>query len=183
VLGIDPGTRHLGWGLVLSEANRVRHVAHGVLDADERLPLAERLLILDRGLTEMLQLHKPDAASVETLFFHKDPQAASKLGHARGVVLLSLARAGVPFGEYAPALVKSALTGNGRAEKAQVAQMIRMILCLEVIPKPDAADALALALTHLRRAPLDAQLRARAATNPSLIRLLKAKRPRPRAPA
>jgi crossover junction endodeoxyribonuclease RuvC len=167
--------------LIHCEANRVKHVAHGVIHASERLSLAERLLILDAGLTSMLAEHKPDAASVETLFFHKDPQAASKLGHARGVVLLSLARAGVTIGEYAPALVKSALTGNGRAEKTQVAQMIRMILCLDTVPEADAADALALALTHIRRAPLDAQLAARAAANPALMRLLKPKRA-PRTP-
>lgn len=181
VLGIDPGTRHLGWGLLRSEANRVFHVAHGVLHASDRLPLADRLVLLDRGLAELIERHRPDAASIETLFFHKDPQAASKLGHARGVVLLSLARAGVSIAEYAPALVKSALTGNGRAEKLQVAHMVRLILCLDGNPESDAADALALALTHLRRAPLDAQLAERAASRPDLAKLLARKRPASRA--
>jgi len=158
VLGIDPGTRYLGWGLVAGEANRMRHVAHGVIHARDSLPLPERLVRLEQGLGEVLQLHRPDAGSVETLFFHKDAQAAAKLGHARGVVLLCLQRAAVQIFEYPPARVKSCVTGHGRAAKRQVAGMIRSMLCLEQEPPADAADALALAVTHLRRAPIDERL-------------------------
>lgn len=158
VLGIDPGTRNLGWGLVRSEGNRLIHVAHGVLRVKESLPLSTRLVALEAGLVDLLESHKPEVGSVESLFFHKDPQAASKLGHARGVVLLVLERASVQLAEYAPARVKQTLTGGGRAEKSQVAQMIKMLLNLSELPAPDAADALALAVTHLRRAPIDARL-------------------------
>jgi crossover junction endodeoxyribonuclease RuvC len=159
VLGIDPGTHHLGWGVIVVEANRVRHVAHGVLHAPAEESLAGRLVVLSRGLQALIAAHKPQASAVESLFFHKDPQAASKLGHARGVVLLHLAQAEVPIAEYAPALVKSTVTGNGRAEKKQVAQMIKMLLNLSELPPADAADALAIAVTHTRRAALDALLR------------------------
>lgn len=158
VLGIDPGTRNLGWGLVRSVGNRLEHVAHGVLRVNESLSLASRLVQLEAGLVAILGEHKPAAGSVESLFFHKDAQAASKLGHARGVVLLVLERAGIALAEYAPARVKQTVTGGGRAEKAQVAHMIKMLLNLRELPPADAADALALAVTHLRRAPIDARL-------------------------
>jgi crossover junction endodeoxyribonuclease RuvC len=158
VLGIDPGTRNLGWGLVKSEGNRLQHIAHGVLRVNESLSLASRLVHLESGLMAILREHQPSAGSVESLFFHKDAQAASKLGHARGVVLLVLQRAGISLAEYAPARVKQTVTGGGRAEKSQVAHMIKMLLNLSELPPADAADALALAVTHLRRAPIDARL-------------------------
>jgi crossover junction endodeoxyribonuclease RuvC len=158
VLGIDPGTRNLGWGVVQMATQRATHVDHGVLRVSEELPLEARLLLLDQGLAEVIRRFRPDAASVETLFFHKDPQAAAKLGHARGVVLVALAREGIPLAEYAPAQVKLTVTGQGRAGKDQVAKMIQLVLRLETAPAHDAADALALALTHVRRGPMDARL-------------------------
>jgi crossover junction endodeoxyribonuclease RuvC len=161
-LGIDPGTRHLGWGVVRSEANQLRHVAHGVIDASPTLSLAQRLALIDAALHEVIATYKPGVGSVETLFFHKDAQAAAKLGHARGVVLLGFARANIDVAEYAPAHVKMVITGKGNADKRQVAMMIRALLALDEEPRPDAADALALAVTHCRRAPLDLALRARA---------------------
>jgi crossover junction endodeoxyribonuclease RuvC len=161
-LGIDPGTRHLGWGVVTREGNRLLHVAHGVIDLDARQPLAQRLLQIERELGLVIERYRPAVGSVETLFFHKDPQAAAKLGHARGVVLLSLSRAGVEVAEYAPARVKRTIAGRGQAEKHQVAMMIRALLTLEELPRSDAADALALAVTHLRAAPLLEVLAARA---------------------
>lgn len=156
VLGLDPGTRHFGWGLVRREATRVKHVAHGVftLPADE--PLAHRLVVLERALCEVIAEYEPEAAAVETLFFHKDAQAASKLGHARGVVLLVLSRANIAIGEYSPALVKRTVAGRGAAEKRQVALMMKAMLGLEELPRADATDALALAVTHLRVAHLPA---------------------------
>jgi crossover junction endodeoxyribonuclease RuvC len=153
-LGIDPGTRHLGWGVVSREGNRLLHVAHGVIDLDTKQPLARRLIQLERELGIVIGRYQPAVGSVETLFFHKDAQAAAKLGHARGVVLLSLSRAGVEVAEYAPARVKRTIAGRGQADKHQVAMMIRALLGLEELPRFDAADALALAVTHLRAAPL-----------------------------
>ncbi|MEN9581179.1 MAG: hypothetical protein RJA70_4188 [Pseudomonadota bacterium] len=168
VLGIDPGTRHLGWGVVHVAGNRVSHLAHGVLHAADKLSLPERLLLLETGLLEVIDRLQPTVGSVETLFFHKDAQAAAKLGHARGMVLLSLQRRNVAVAEYQPARVKSMITGRGSAEKSQVAQMIRILLNLKEIPEEDAADALALAITHVRRGPLDDRLAA-AASPVSLV--------------
>jgi crossover junction endodeoxyribonuclease RuvC len=158
VIGIDPGTRHLGWGVVRGEGNRVCHLAHGVIDPDESQPLPQRLVTIEQGLCAVLQQYSPGVGSVESLFFYKDATAAAKLGHARGVVLLSLARAGVEVFEYAPARVKNTVTGTGRADKRQVARMVRAYLGLAEEPREDAADALALALTYLRRAPIEAVL-------------------------
>jgi crossover junction endodeoxyribonuclease RuvC len=171
-LGIDPGTRHLGWGVIQAEGNRVHHVAHGVIHPDVSLPLERRLLFIDVELTLVIERYRPDVASVETLFFHRDPQAAAKLGHARGVVLLGLARAGVDLAEYAPAQVKQAVTGKGNADKRQVAHMIRALLALDAPPASDAADALALAVTHCRRGPIEAAMAARASALPPAIALL-----------
>ena len=156
VLGVDPGTRRLGWGVVVREGNRLRHLGHGVLALPPTRPLAERLNLIDLGLSEVIARFKPEASSVETLFFHKDPQAAAKLGHARGVVLLCCARSGVDVAEYAPARVKRTVAGHGAADKRQVALLVRAMLSLDAPPPSDAADALALALTHLRQAPLAA---------------------------
>ncbi len=149
-LGIDPGTRNLGWGLVARQGNRLSHVSHGIIRLDGRQPLALRLTKIELELERVLVEYRPTVSSVETLFFHKDAQAAAKLGHARGVVLLSLARAGLEVFEYAPAKVKRTVAGGGRADKRQVAAMIQAILRLETLPGPDATDALALAVTHLR---------------------------------
>lgn len=180
-LGVDPGTRHLGWGVIAVTGNQIRHVAHGVIDADAALPLADRLAKIDDELGAVVARFKPDVGSVETLFFHKDAQAAAKLGHARGVVLLNLARASVEVVEYPPAQVKRVVTGKGQADKRQVAMMIRALLGLEEVPKSDAADALALAVTHVRRAPLDAALKGRGAQpDPRALALLKSGGYRPR---
>jgi crossover junction endodeoxyribonuclease RuvC len=153
VLGLDPGTRHFGWGVVVRRGTRLVHVGHGVVDTDEREPIARRLVVIERELVEILRVHAPQLASVEALFFAKDAQAAGKLGHARGVALLVCARAGLEVFEYPPARVKRTVAGSGRAEKSQVAQMIRVILGLATAPPTDAADALALAVTHLQHAP------------------------------
>jgi crossover junction endodeoxyribonuclease RuvC len=151
VLGLDPGTRRFGWGVVERRGTRLAHVAHGVIVlGDARIPLASRLVELEKGLDEVVRAHQPTQASVESIFFHKDAQAAAKLGHARGVALLVCARAGLECSEYAPARVKRTVAAHGRADKAQVAQMIRVILSLPSAPASDAADALALAVTHLQ---------------------------------
>jgi crossover junction endodeoxyribonuclease RuvC len=150
VLGLDPGTRHFGWGVVRKSGTRLTHVAHGVIAVADEGDLGERLVAIERGLLGVVEAHAPDEASIESLFFAKDAQAAAKLGHARGVALLVCARAGLAAYEYPPARVKRTITGGGRAEKSQVAQMIRVILGLGETPKADAADALAIAVTHLQ---------------------------------
>lgn len=160
VLGIDPGTRKLGWGVVEREGNRIRHHAHGVIALNAELPIAERLVAIERGVDEVIARFGPEVGSVESLFFNKDAQAAAKLGHARGVVLCCLARAGVAVAEYAPARVKRTVAGGGQADKRQVALLVRAVLALPGLPPSDAADALALAITHLRIAPFAAQAEA-----------------------
>src|SRR5262245_38786171 len=154
ILGVDPGTRRLGWGVVTREGSRLRHRGHGVVVLDPDASLAERLAVIETELSDVIRRFGPDTGSVESLFFHKDAQAAAKLGHARGVVLLCLARAGVAVAEYPPARVKRTVAGNGAADKRQVAQIVRLMLGLDSIPELDASDALALAITHLRAAPL-----------------------------
>jgi crossover junction endodeoxyribonuclease RuvC len=154
VLGLDPGTRRFGWGVVERRGTRLVHRAHGVVRADEDEPMALRLVTIERELVEVVQAHAPEAASVEALFYAKDAQAAAKLGHARGVALLVCGRVGLEVFEYPPARVKRAVAGGGRADKSQVAHMIRVLLGLASVPAPDAADALALAVTHLQHAPL-----------------------------
>lgn len=160
VVGIDPGTRHLGWGVVERCGSKVTHVAHGVIDTDLTTSLAERLVEIDDALAVVLAQHVPTAAAVEGLFFAKDASAAGKLGHARGVVLLRLARSGLPAAEYAPTKVKQAVVGKGLATKPQVAQVVMRILRLAEAPRADAADALAIALAHLSIAPFQGALAA-----------------------
>lgn len=154
VLGIDPGTRKLGWGVVVRTGSRLRHSAHGVIETNSDEPLAARLADIERELSIVIDRFRPNVGSVETLFFHKDAQAAAKLGHARGVVLLCLARAGVEVAEYAPARVKRTVAGGGQADKRQVGMLVRATLGLDELPPSDASDALALAITHLRAAPM-----------------------------
>jgi crossover junction endodeoxyribonuclease RuvC len=158
-LGIDPGTLHLGWGVVSREGNRLQHVAHGVIHLDGKTAIASRLARIEIELGAVIERHQPEVGSVENLFFHKDAQAAAKLGHARGVVLLLLARAGIEIAEYPPARVKRTIAGSGQAEKSQVAMMVRALLALDALPPADAADALALAITHLRIGALMRALR------------------------
>lgn len=181
VLGLDPGTRHFGWGVVSKAGTRLTHVAHGVCDVEKHGELGHRLVAIEQQLLDVIARYEPVAASIETMFFAKDAQAASKLAHARGVALLVCARAGLAPFEYQPARVKRTVAGAGRAEKSQVAQMIRVVLGLTEVPRPDAADALAIAVTHLQ-----GQTFAAAATSPLALAIAKAKKAaaarRPRLP-
>lgn len=151
VLGIDPGTATTGYGLVRqNEDGSLQVVDFGVIltGAGEEMP--DRLASLYAQLNELLLLHPPDSSAVEKLFFQKNVRTALSVGQGRGVVLLALAQAGVPVGEYTPNEVKQAVTGYGSADKAQVQEMVRMLLNLESRPTPDdAADALAVAICHL----------------------------------
>jgi crossover junction endodeoxyribonuclease RuvC len=160
VIGIDPGTRHLGWGVLTRTGTKIEHVAHGVIDTDLDGSLADRLVEIDTELERVIREHAPDVGAVETIFFSKNANSAAKLGHARGVILLRLARAGMPIHEYAPTLVKRSVAGKGAADKKQVAMVMTAILRLPTPPRSDAADALAVALTHLHAANFQAMVAA-----------------------
>lgn len=151
ILGLDPGTAATGYGLVKEDARGdLQLVTFGVLKTPAGMPEAERLVLLHAQLKEILLLHRPDACAVEKLFFQKNVRTAIAVGQARGVILMSLAQAGLKVGEYTPNEVKQAVTGYGSAEKKQVQEMVRILLKLEEQPRPDdAADALAVAITHL----------------------------------
>jgi len=148
VLGLDPGLGTTGWGVIQADGNRLSHVANGQLKTSPSGPLPERLADLARQLEALLAEHHPEAAAVEEVFVNKNPQSTLKLSHARGVALMCAARAGVAVGEYAPALVKKAVVGTGGAEKGQVHAMVSRLLPGAKIAGPDAADALAVAITH-----------------------------------
>ncbi|TVS06143.1 MAG: crossover junction endodeoxyribonuclease RuvC [Rhodobacteraceae bacterium] len=148
VLGIDPGLRNLGWGVIEAEGVRLRHIANGVCRSDPSATLAARLLDLHAQLTLVIEQHAPQTSAVEQTFVNKDAVATLKLGSARGVALLVPAQAGLEVGEYAPNAVKKAVVGVGKAAKEQVDHMVRMQLPGVVIAGPDAADALAIAICH-----------------------------------
>ena len=148
ILGLDPGLGTTGWGLIEAEGNRLRHLANGQLKTDASESLPRRLSHLASQLEALLADHAPDAAAAEEVFVNKNPQSTLKLGQARGVVLMVAARAGLDVGEYAARLVKKAVVGTGAAEKAQVHAMVQRLLPGCLISGPDAADALAVAITH-----------------------------------
>ena len=148
IIGLDPGLGCTGWGIVAKSGNRLSHIANGQVRTDPSQSLAERLVTLDRELTDILLEHRPDAGAVEEVFVNANPQSTLKLGQARGVCLLALARAGLPVSEYAARLVKKALVGTGRAEKAQVQSMLKVLLPGVKLAGADAADALAVAIAH-----------------------------------
>ena len=148
ILGLDPGLGTTGWGIIRADGNRLSHLANGQLKTDASEPLPKRLSHLASQLEALLADHQPEAAAVEEVFVNKNPQSTLKLGQARGVVLMVAARAGLDVGEYAARLVKKAVVGNGAAEKAQVHAMVQRLLPGSAIAGPDAADALAVAITH-----------------------------------
>jgi crossover junction endodeoxyribonuclease RuvC len=152
VLGLDPGLRHTGWGVIDVAGNRLNHVADGVVHAPTDLPLAERLVALFRQLTAVLERFRPDEAAVEESFVNKNAASTLKLGVARGVVLLAPAEHGVPVAEYSANLVKKSVVGAGHAGKEQVQLMVRRLLPGCAIAEADAADALAVAICHAHHA-------------------------------
>jgi crossover junction endodeoxyribonuclease RuvC len=146
VLGIDPGTAALGYGIVDRTGGRLREIDHGCLITSADLPLPERLLAIHALVDDLLALHQPDLLAVERLFFSRNVQTAFAVGQARGVVLLAAAQHATPVREATPNEVKSAVTGYGAADKAQVARMVQLVLGMSELPRPDdAADALAIA--------------------------------------
>jgi crossover junction endodeoxyribonuclease RuvC len=148
LLGLDPGLGTTGWGLIQVDGNRLSHIANGQLKTDTAAALPERLADLSRQLEALITDLAPDTAAVEEVFVNKNPQSTLKLGQARGVVLMTAARSGMPVAEYAARLVKKAVVGNGNAEKLQVHAMVSRLLPGASIAGPDAADALAVAITH-----------------------------------
>ena len=148
IIGLDPGLGTTGWGIVAKSGSRLSHIANGQIKTDPKAPLAERLVTLDRELADIILAHRPDSGAVEEVFVNSNPQSTLKLGQARGVCLLALARAGMPVAEYATRLVKKALVGTGGAEKAQVQAMLRVLLPGVKLAGADAADALAVAICH-----------------------------------
>ena len=147
VLGIDPGLRNMGWGVVDFDGSRISHVANGICHSTGK-ELAERLLTLHQQLTDIFHTYQPDQAAVEHTFVNKDGAGTLKLGQARGIALLVPAQYGVPVGEYAPNQVKKTVVGVGHADKGQIQHMVKMQLPGTVLNGPDAADALAIALCH-----------------------------------
>jgi crossover junction endodeoxyribonuclease RuvC len=151
VLGIDPGTATVGYGLVReTHDGALQAVDYGVILTSPKLPLAERLVIIHRRITELVIQHRPDRAAVEELFFAKNVTTAISVAQGRGAILLALAQNGLKIGEHKPHVVKQSIAGYGAAKKPQMQEMVRLLLGLEDIPKPDdAADALAIAITEL----------------------------------
>ena len=153
MLGVDPGTLVTGYGLIRRDAAGLRLLDAGTVRNRPGTPMPERLLAIHTVLRRLIETHRPASCAVESAFYGKNAQSALKLGHARGVALLAAVEAGFPVFEYAPAEIKRAVVGYGRAEKHQVGEMVRLLLGLEAIPEPhDAADALAIAICHVHSA-------------------------------
>ncbi len=158
VIGIDPGTAITGYGLVREEkSGRLSVVDYGVIQTSAKMPMPERLLYLYRELKEITLRHRPDSGAVEKLFFQTNVKTAISVGQGRGVAILALAEAEMPIAEYTPLEIKQAISGYGGADKAQVQYMVKALLEMEEIPKPDdAADALAVAICHIHSARIRA---------------------------
>jgi len=159
ILGIDPGLRRTGWGMIEVAGNRLMFTACGSVATNDKASLAERLVTIHDGLERVIDEFSPDEAAVEATFVNKDANATLKLGQARGVALLIPARAGVPVSEYAPNLVKKTIVGAGHCEKEQIRLMLRVLLPKADPPTHDAADALAIAVTHAHHRTANLMLR------------------------
>ena len=152
-LGIDPGTAIVGYAVVRAEGNQMHMLVCDVITTPAKMPLAQRLQCIYEGLSEIVASYKPNEAAMEELFFAKNARTAMTVGQARGVAMLALANGGLTIAEYTPKQVKQAVTGYGGADKNQVGEMVRVLLSLRAIPKPDdAADAAAIAICHLNTA-------------------------------
>src|ERR687894_1489230 len=149
ILGIDPGTATMGWGVVRQEGSRLRYVQHGAITTPSNWTMPRRLGRLFDGVTQLVEGYRPDTVAVEELFFNTNVTTAITVGQARGVALLAAYQAGIEVAEYTPLQVKQAITSYGRADKRQVQEMVKALLNLREIPRPDdAADGLAIAITH-----------------------------------
>ena len=149
ILGVDPGLASTGWGVIDAEAGSLKYVSHGVIRTDSTTPTGRRLLTLHRELSEICRRWRPVSAAIESLYFAKNITSAIPVAQARGVVMLLLEEGEIEAEEYPPQAIKQALVGHGRATKEQVQELVRLLLGLQELPKPDhAADALAAAITH-----------------------------------
>jgi crossover junction endodeoxyribonuclease RuvC len=148
ILGVDPGLRNTGWGLIEAAGSRLSFLACGSIRTDAQASLAERLAAIHCALTDLIEANGPCEAAVEETFVNRDPQSTLKLGQARGAAIAALALKGLPVSEYAANLIKKTVVGVGHAEKTQVATMVRMLLPASNAVSPDAADALAVAICH-----------------------------------
>ncbi len=151
LLGVDPGLRCTGWGVIEMNGNRLLHIADGVIATDPAASVPVRLRALHEALASLLALHRPDEAAVEETYVNRNGTATLKLGYARGVALLAPALAGIPVVEYAAKTVKMAVVGSGGADKQQVQEMVRRLLPGAALQRSDAADALAVAICHAHR--------------------------------
>jgi crossover junction endodeoxyribonuclease RuvC len=152
-IGFDPGTARLGYGVIESEPDP-RPIDYGVIVTDAALPMAARLLVIHEAVTELIERHQPTAVAVELLFFARNVTTAMTVGQARGVIILAAAQQGIAVAEYSPSEVKQAVVGYGKADKRQIQEMVRIMLGLDDLPRPDdAADALAVAICHVQVAP------------------------------
>jgi crossover junction endodeoxyribonuclease RuvC len=154
ILGIDPGLRHTGWGIVAQNGNRLSFVAAGRISPDPDLPMASRLLVLADGIAVLARQHVPDEAAIEETFVNKNARSALLLGQARGSAMLTLAQNGLTVAEYAANRIKQSITGHGHADKVQIQAMIGILLPGSGKLAADAADALAVAITHAHHVPL-----------------------------
>jgi len=148
ILGIDPGLRNTGWGLIEATGTRLTYVGCGSIHTDAATSLAERLALIHRSIARLVDDERPAEAAVEETFVNRDPQSTLKLGQARGAALAALALMELPVAEYAANLIKKTVVGVGHAEKAQVQMMVKMLLPASQAKSPDAADALAVAICH-----------------------------------
>jgi len=148
ILGLDPGLRATGWGVIDSDGNRLSHVAHGTVRSDGKASLAERLSQLYHGITEVVAAYGPDAAAVEETFVNKNPKSTLKLGQARGAAICAALNCGLPVHEYAARQIKQALVGKGNADKHQVQHMVKILLNIQGELHVDAGDALGICLCH-----------------------------------
>ena len=148
ILGIDPGSRKTGYGLIENTGNRIRHLASGCIRLNAKHPLSDRLSILSRELEQLIEEFRPDCGVVEKIFFAKNAQSALTLGHARGVILLKFSERNLPIHEYQTLKIKQTVVGVGRAGKDQVQHMVKILLNLQNSLQEDEADALAIAITH-----------------------------------
>jgi crossover junction endodeoxyribonuclease RuvC len=148
ILGLDPGLQRTGWGVIVADGNRLKHIANGVIQTDAKAPMASRLNELYEGIVAVIAEHRPGEAAVEETFLNRNPGTTLKLGHARGVVLLTPARSGLAVSEYSAKAVKKSIVGYGSADKNQVEVMVRRLMPGVEPANDDASDALAVAICH-----------------------------------
>lgn len=161
ILGIDPGSRITGYGIISQSGNRLCHIDNGAIHTDSHKDFPQRLKIIYRAVTEVIEQFRPDAVAVENIFFAANAQSALKLGQARGAAIVAGVNAGLPVFEYTPLQVKQAVVGHGRASKDQVQKMLKALLNLPEVAQEDASDALAVAICHAHSATTNNRLRAK----------------------